>query len=306
MKGMAFRFMVASLLLALMAIVVQFAVADEESENVKILVKAPLDAFDCAGTPPTITVLGLTIDISQAAIEGDEGLVLSCADLVIGQVVGVRLGSDIPNQTTGLLTALKVDAEGEGCEEEECAEVEAPIQAIDTIAQTITVLGLVVDISQAEIDGDDDSEGSAPPVDASQLIIGQFVELKLASNQPPLAATEIEIKNFANGIEVEVVDANGNKIEDANDDIVIDVTVTATVGAPTSPAGGKAPAKGGTKVLKFHARSNGGRILNGLPTGSAKVVLTRVRNKRKTAVKSSAIVASKTTTPLIVRLKSAR
>jgi uncharacterized protein DUF5666 len=303
MKGMAFRFMIVSLLLALMAIVVQFAIADNEAENVKIQVEAPLDAFDCLGTPPTITVLGLTIDISRATIEGSEDSALTCADFVVGQVVEVTLASDIPNQTTGFLTALKVDAEGEECDDDDCVEIEAPIQAVDQNGQTITLLGLVIDISQAEIDGDDSEEDGNQAIDPSQLIVGQFVEVKLASNQAPLAATEIEIKNFGNEVEIELVDANGNEIEDDDDDVAIDATVTALVG-PTAPSPGvKAAAKGGKKVLKFHARSNGSMILNGLPTGSAKIVVTRIHNGRKSTAKSSAKILGQSTTRLSVRLK---
>lgn len=303
MKGMAFRFMMVSLLLALITIVVQFAVADDEAENVKIEIKAPLDAVNCAATPPTISVLGLTIDISQAKIEGGEDSVLSCADLVVGQVVEVKLASDIPNPTTGLLTALEVESEGDECDDDDCAEIEAPIQSVDQNGQTITVLGLVIDISQAEIDGDDSEEDGNQAVDPSQLIVGQFVEVKLASTQAPLVADEIEIKNFGNEVEIELVDADGNEIEDDEDDVAIDATVTALVSPTALSPGVKAAAKGGKKVLKFHARSNGSMILNGLPTGSAKIVVTRIHNGRKSTAKSSAKIFGQSTTRLRVRLK---
>src|SRR5690348_3392811 len=36
-----------------------------------ITLRAPLDAADCAATPPTITVLGLAIDVSTATFGGD-------------------------------------------------------------------------------------------------------------------------------------------------------------------------------------------------------------------------------------------
>lgn len=312
-KGMAFRFMVVSLLLALMAFVVQLAVADDEGENTKIEIKAPLEAVNCAGVPPTITVLGLVIDIGQAKIENDEEedddvneIPGVCADLVVGHVVEVRLASDLPNTTTGLLTALKVEEEGEDCDDDDCVEVEAPIQAVDQIGQTITVLGLVIDISHAEIEGDDDDdegEGGSQ-ADASQLIVGQFVEVELASSQAPFVADEIEIKNFGNEVELEVVDADGNEVEDDDDDVEIQVTVTATASAPAP--GVKAPSKGGKKVLKFHARSNGSTVLNGLPTGAAKVVVTRLRDGRKSTAKASAKILGQDTTHLLVRLKRAR
>src|SRR5204863_5531103 len=133
--------------------------------------------------------------------------------LAVGEVVEIKLASDAPNTTTGLLTALKVEAEGEGCDGDDCVEIEAPIQAADSVGQTITVLGLTIDVSHADIGGDDDAEesesgegeGDQPPAPI-QLIAGQFVEVKLASNVPPLVATEVEVKNSGTGIEVELVD----------------------------------------------------------------------------------------------------
>jgi hypothetical protein len=301
MRGMAFRFMIGALLLALGAFAVRLAVADDETENVKIKIKAPLDAVDCVSTPATITLLGLPIDISLATFDADEdGAVLTCADLTVGRVVEVDLASDIAP-----LSALKLEADDEECDDEDCVEVEAPIQAIDPIAGTITVLGLVVDVSQANLEGDDD-EGT--PIDLTQLIVGQFVEMKLASNVPPLVATELEVKNFNNGVELDLVDSKGNEVEDDVDDVDIQVTVTATVTPPAAPAGARSArtAKVPTKVFKFHARSNGRIILNGLPTGSAKIVVTRIHSGSKSTGKSSANIQANTTQQLRVKLKQSR
>jgi hypothetical protein len=305
MKGMAFRFMIGALLLALGAFAVRLAVADDETEHVKIKIKAPLDAVDCVATPATISLLGLTIDISQATFDDDEdGAIFTCADLTVGRVVEASLASDI-----GPLSALKLEAEDEECEDEDCVEVEAPIQAIDQTAGTITVLGLVVDISQADLEADDDEEGTGtkPPIDLSLLIVGQFVEMELASNQPPLVATELEVKNFNNGVEIDPIDRDGNEVEDEDDDVEIQVTVTATV-APNAPAGARSArtAKAAKKVFKFHARSNGRIILNGLPTGSAKIVVTRIHNGSKSTGKFSATIQANTTQQLRVKLKQSR
>jgi hypothetical protein len=311
MRGMAFRFMIGALLLALGAFAVRLAVADDETENVKIKIKAPLDAVDCLSTPATIILLGLTIDISHATLDGDDddedGAVFTCADLTVGRVVEASLASDI-----GPLSALKLEADDEECDDEDCVEVEAPIQAIDPTAGTITVLGLVVDVSQANLganEEDDDEEitGGKPPIDLTQLIVGQFVEMKLASNQPPLVATELEVKNINNGVEIDLVDSKGNEVEDDDDDVDIQVTVTATV-APNAPAGARSArtAKVPTKVFKFHARSNGRIILNGLPTGSAKIVVTRIHSGSKGTGKSSANIQANTTQQLRVKLRHSR
>ncbi len=308
MRGMAFKSMIAFALLVLTGFAVRLAVADNGGGEAEIEIKAPLEAVNCASVPPTITVLGLNIDIGTAAIEQGEddedgaGGALACAGLTLGRVVEVELASDIPNATTGLLTALKVDAEGEECDDD-CVEIEAPLQAVDPIGHTITVLGLVIDISQAEIEGDDegDDEGDGQqPADASQLIVGQLVEAKLASNLPPFVATELEIKHFNNGVEIEIVDQNGDEVEDDDDDIEIQAIVTVAA-APAAP-GAKA-AKAGKKVVTFHARSNGRTVLNGLPPGRARLVVTRVKNGKKSSGKGSAVIQPQTTTYVVTRLK---
>jgi hypothetical protein len=302
MKGMAFRLMILSLLLAFGAFAVRLAIADDETANVEVKIKAPLEAFDCVATPATITLLGLTIDISLATFDGDEDeAVFTCADLVPGNVVEATLASDI-----GPLSALKIEADDEGCDDEDCVEIEAPIQLIGPTPGHITVLGLDVDISQADLEADDDEDGtgSKPPIDLTQLIVGQFVEMKLASNVPPLVATELEVKNFNNGVELVLLDSNGIEVAD---DVVIDVSVTATI-APNAPAGALSArtAKAATKVFKFHAGSNGRIILHGLPTGTAKIVVTRLHSRSKSTAKSSATIQFHTIQQLPVKLKSSR
>lgn len=297
MRGLAFRLMIFCSLLVLTAFAVQFAVADN-GDDTDVEIKAPLDAVNCSGVPPTVTVLGLTIDISQA--KGEDGAVVNCAALVVGQLVEVKLASDIPNTTTGLLTALKVESEGEDCEDGDCVEIEAPIQAADPVGQTITVLGLVIDVSQAEIEGDDDGEDDQPAAPI-QLIVGQFVEVELASNQAPLVATEVEVKNSGTGIEIEIVDQNGNEIEDDDDDIEVVATVTPAKTSTTGTA--KALTKGGKKNFTFRAKGNGSMVLSGLPAGKAKLAITRLTNLGKSTGKASAVVQSQQTTHVVTKLK---
>ncbi|HKA34312.1 MAG TPA: DUF5666 domain-containing protein [Candidatus Binatia bacterium] len=304
MKGLALRFMIISALLALLAFAVQLAGADSGGDESEIEIKAPLDAINCAGVPPTITVLGLTIDVSQ--VKGEDGAVFNCASLLVGEVVEVELASDVPNATTGLLTAVQIESEGE-CQGDGCVEIEAPIQSADPIGHTITILGLVIDISQAEIGGDDDEQGDDDsqgdePSAPIQLIAGQFVEVKLASNVPPLVATEIEVKNSGTGIEVEVVDQNGDEIDDDDDDVQVVVTVT-----PTQSAAVKSKAtKGGKKTLTFTAQSKGHTVLSGLPAGRAKLLITRIHGGHKSSAKSSTVVQPLQTTHVVARLKQAK
>jgi len=70
-KQMVFQSMViSSLLLALIALFAPWAMADDETDKVKIEIEALLEAVDCLAAPPTITVLGPKIDISKAAHRG--------------------------------------------------------------------------------------------------------------------------------------------------------------------------------------------------------------------------------------------
>src|SRR5262249_59860201 len=73
--------------------------ADDESDEVEIKVRAPLEDPQCGTVPPTIKVLGLTIDITSAAISAndDDEAPLDCAALVplIGQIIKVELLNDV-------------------------------------------------------------------------------------------------------------------------------------------------------------------------------------------------------------------
>ena len=295
MKRSLIPFTVIALALALVALPAHRACADDESDDVEIKIQASLDAVDCAAVPPTITVLGLAIDVGTAQFDGEHdgdddgedhlavssdgeddddddgedggggsGGAGSCEALVAGQSVAVKLASD-----ASPLVATKVEQEGD----DEETEIKAPLQTADATAMTITVLGLTIDVSSAEIEGadDDDSEDSGQPVDLTQLVAGQFVEVELdAAQLPNLVATELEVKNFGNGVDVEVDDPSGEEIEDVDDDLEVDVTSTVKVQSPTPGARGKVK-----RTLRFHTNTNGSFHLSGLPTGAAKITVTR-------------------------------
>lgn len=336
-KQMVFRSMViSSLVLALIALFAPWAMADDATDEVDIKVESVLEAVDCLALPPRITVLGLNIDISKARLKGDDhddddgddddddylhkhndDDTITCGDLVPGQLVEVKLANDLLDPTTGLLSATEVEVEENECEDEE-VKVEGPIQAVDQALQTVTVLGLVIDISQAELkrdEGDNDDHDEAklarashsyddddydcddPPVDISQLIVGQFVEIKLVSSQAPLVATEVEIKNFDNEVDVDVDDDDG----DVQDDVEVDVAVTVAVKKATRNG-----VKTVKKVVKFHTVGSGGASLRGLPTGKAKIVVTRIKDGRKSVGKSAVKVESNSSKQVRVRLKKAK
>ncbi len=142
------------------------------------------------------------------------------------------------------------------------------------------MLGLVVDVSHATLEGADDegTDGGRQPVDASQLIVGQIVELKLVSNQAPLAASALEVNNFGNQIDVELDDQNGNEVDDGSvEDVQIEVdeTVVVQAAAGTMQASKHVKTKHVKKKVLLHTTSSGSFTLTGLPTGKAKITVTR-------------------------------
>jgi hypothetical protein len=150
--------LIVSLLLALVALPAPRAVADDETDAVEFKVEAPLEVSDCQGMPPTITLLGLTIDVTNAKFKVGSGTEAgTCADLFVGQLVEVELANDTPDSTNEFFMAMKVEAgdemaeDMEELEDDQAAEIDARLQAFDAGANTITVLGLVIDISQAKI-----------------------------------------------------------------------------------------------------------------------------------------------------------
>jgi hypothetical protein len=255
--------------------------ADDEGDEVEIKLRAPLTEIHCDTVPPTITVLGLIIDIDGAAIGGgdDEKGGLGCADLIMGQTVKVELLND-----TAPLKAAEVEVRGGDESDESELKVEAPVQSVTPKdGETfISVLGLDIDVTHAALEGDDDGgddgDGGEEAVDLTKLVAGSFVEVELDPTVlPMLVATEVEIENSGDHVDVEVVGPDGREIDDrdeagnpVND---VDVRVAETV---KMHLGGRRHGRRVTRVLHFHTRSNGSVVLSGLPTGHGRVRVTRV------------------------------
>lgn len=312
-KRIAFRLSLLTLfLLALAAWPAGPAAADEGDDNTTIKVEAPLEAVNCAEN--TIVVLGLTIDISKAKFknededqdqDGDGGgaAAFTCLDLKLGQLVKVILASDVSDPNTGFLTAVAIEMEGDEENTGAEAEITAPIQAVDPNGASVTVLGLVIDISQAKIEGadDEDRQGNNQPADVTQLMVGQFVELKLGSSQPPLFATELEVKAFSNQVDVEVDDEDGNEVDDGDEDTV-QVNVQELVKVKAKAGAMQAQAVK-VKKVKFQTASNGSFTLRGLPKGVAKITVTRVKDGKISKATARVNVKANTKKYLKVRLR---
>lgn len=198
-------------------------------------------------------------------------VVSGCAALVVGQIVEVELASD-----NAPLKATQVKQGGGDTR----IKIEAPIQAVSADGLTLTVLGLNIGIGAAELNGTDDhgDDNANQPIDASELMVGAFVEVRLASNAAPLTATELELKNFSNQVEVEVEDAHGQHINDVdrNGSPVNSVQVDVLEAIVVAPAG--STPQHVRKLVHFHSTSNGRFTLCGLPTGRARIVVSRVHD----------------------------
>ena len=303
-----FSFLVSALAVA--AAGVGLAGAHDESADVTIKIEAPLTASACTAASPTISVLGLNIDTTKASFDvesEDSGSPdvssagsksspsATCQDLTPGAPVEVSLASDVDP-----LEATRVEQDG-GNE----TSLQAPIQQLNTDG-TIQLLGLPVDISGAQIAGDDDDsdDGNTQPLDASQLVAGQFVEVRLDPSQLPdkLVATEIDVKNFANQVEVEVEDEQGEDVNDDSDSVDVDASVSVVV--KTIGANGKPKAV--RRTVRITKATNGRFVLSGLPKGVATIKIARNVNGTITAARKPVKVLPNRTRTVVLRLHKTR
>ena len=267
-------FIMTLVLFAFVALPVHRALADNETDELEFRVEGPLDAADC--TAQTISVLGFTIGVAQAQITG--GSTGTCADLssALSQTVDVRLASDITS-AGGKLRAGRVDIKGNSNN----LNLKSAIQAI--AGKTITLFGRNVNFGGAVLQGLDDKGIDTVPADFSQLVVGQFVKVKLdPAGLPAFDAKEVEVENFTNEIEVELLDDNGVDFNDPVDDVDIEVRdhVVVRVPAPAAPLDTAAAKRSVTR--KYHTSSNGSFKLQGLFTGEAKLIIEREHDGKRT------------------------
>jgi len=295
MKRIPLLWLTLSLVLcALVALPAHRAMADNETDELEFRVEGTLEAVDC--TAETIKVLGLTIGIGGARIDTSGEV---CTDLVVGEQVRVRFASDIPNATTGNLKAGRVAPREDS---DTRSRLKAPIQEINADKSSLTLLGKKVDISQAELEGMDDhmhANGNVP-ADPSQLIVGQFVQVRLVDSTLPFVAEEVEIENFQNEVEVELENEHGVEIRDLVE-IEVHNHTTVTVPAPAAPLDGATVRK--PKTRTFKTRSHGKFTLNGLFTGEAKIIIKRNVHGHKNSVARLVKVRGDRTKHLKVRLR---
>jgi hypothetical protein len=254
----------------------------------EVKVKAPVTAFDCEASPQTVTMLGLTIDVTNASFglkskwhwgHGKHGWhhgEFTCDDLKVGQTVAVELTGDVTDTGTGLLTAREVEVRG-GHDDD--VMVSAPLQAIDPSAKTVTVLGLLIDMSAAKLK--DDNEHT---IALDQLIQGQFADIDLTSDQTPFLAVSLVARTGTNQLHIRVFDEKGKLVTGGK------VKATVTV-------------RNGKSVVVREATGTGSLILTSIPAGQAKIAITRVYDGKTSKAKASVAMKSNTNKLINARLK---
>ncbi|HLX60355.1 MAG TPA: hypothetical protein VKX17_03640 [Planctomycetota bacterium] len=222
----------------------------DDGKDLEIQISAPLQAVDAVNN--TVTVLGLTIAVPASVLTDG---------VAAGQFVTIHLASD-----TAPLAAVSLSLSGAYAS---AVTVQAPLQAVDGSANTVTLLGLAIDISSAAICGCNDNSTQTTPCPVSALTAGQSAEVVLDSSKlPALAALKVAVKNFTNQVGVVLCDGHGNEIADPNG---TSINVTQSLKVKDSLSG-----KMSHKTVNLHSTTTGGDLsLAGLAPGRATFTITR-------------------------------
>lgn len=201
--------------------------------------------------------------------------------------VGNFIKVELPSDATPLTAAAIHDWGGYG----EGYRLKAPVQAVTSNGNvvTVTVLGLVVDVSTAHFEGCNDDDSETKPLTLADLAVGQNVELTLdASKLPALVATHIKIRKATNEVDIDTGHSSG----DLDSDLTIDASQTAT---GTDPTTGKRV----KKTIKLHTVTRSTKFaLRGFFPGKARIVYSYKGHKHSAGVK----IAANGTTNLKLRL----
>jgi hypothetical protein len=168
-------------------------------------------------------------------------------------------------------------------------KISAPLVSITTSTSTpptttVTVLGtLSVDITNAFLVGGEDQT-----VTLADLMVGEFVKMILPSNTAPLTAQVVEVETPASEVEFRVFDHKRHHVDDGD---VKDVSAAVTV------------TKAKNKVVTLHTTSSGNFRVANMPSGQAKVVVTRVNSGQKSQAANLVKVKARTTKSVSIILK---
>jgi len=126
------------------------------------------------------------------------------------------------------------------------------------------------------------------PITISDLMANEFVKMIPASNTPPLTAKVVEVETPGSEVEFDVFDNRGHHVDDGN---VHDVNAAVTL------TGSK------NKVVTLHTSSSGNFRVANVPSGQAKVVVTRVDSGTTSKAANLVKVKAKATKNVRIVLK---
>lgn len=175
------------------------------------------------------------------------------------------------------------------------SQIHANVQAVDTAAKTVTLLGVKIDVSTATIEGNNADASQAMPLLLADVTVGQRVAVRLDSAKlPALVATKVVVMDAMNQVNVKCADQKGNMMNSLDGNMTVEVMQMVN---KIDPASGKTYKR---KVVTVQTTTQSGTFsLRGLVPGKAKVVYTLNGKKRATTI----IVAANGTTTLTLKIK---
>jgi hypothetical protein len=223
--------------------------------------------------------------VHKSMLKGTEDPAFVPPVVAVGQIIKVELVGD----TLPLTASSYSDVSAY----EQNIKLKAPVQAVDAVNKTITVLGLTVDISTATADGANDDHSLSVPIATASLVVGQNAEIYLDGTKlPALSALRIQVRNFSNQVAVHMTKEHGAEIENEVEAIHVEVEQKISV----LDSHGKKVNKTSHQVTETH---NGVFDLSGLSPGRARI--TVVRNG--TTVRKSVTIKPNMAVPLAIKLR---
>jgi len=161
-------------------------------QQIGFMLQAPIDSTSC----PTITMLGLSIDTTNAIFGGGYHHSLHCDTLTAGQVLRVTFASDTLSSGKLSATSVTLPEYWDQDQDQSSVLVSGPIQASPAPTTTsVSILGLPITIGPETVLKSTDDEPLTPEALAAltpiQLAEGQFANVVSSSTAAPLTADSL-------------------------------------------------------------------------------------------------------------------
>lgn len=288
---------------------------ESDDNTIRTTVQGPVQSVNCTATPPTVQILGLTIDVSKLVTHSSTATSTSTST---GTSTSTSTSTtrdhgedDQGDDNQGNEDGGDDDGEGHGTS---CSSivgltvrlglvndqpplqalngklvggynssifVQGPVQAVDTSTSTITVLGLTISTLTSN------GNTSTSLVDLSTLLVGDQVTAFLKSDKAPLTAYAIMVKHQDNGIMLNLSGDDDDEDKECEIEEVVSTPpnttptgslTSATTTSTTATTSKASKQKSVKKVYHFKKTikgANGHVALRGLPAGTAKISIRK-------------------------------